>query len=64
MAAGSPILAQEHVDDYCDISPNFFQPRADFLLQVSGESMQDIGIFDGDWLAVHKRITIWRHCGR
>ena len=54
VAAGSPILAQEHVDDYCDISPSFFQPRADFLLQVSGESMQDIGIFDGDWLAVHK----------
>ena len=54
VAAGSPILAQEHVDDYCDISPSFFKPRADFLLQVSGESMQDIGIFDGDWLAVHK----------
>ena len=38
-------------------SHKFFQPRADFLLQVSGESMQDIGIFDGDWLAVHKRIA-------
>ncbi len=54
VAAGTPILAEEHIDDYCDISPSFFQPRADFLLQVVGESMQDIGIFDGDWLAVHK----------
>ena len=54
VAAGSPILAQEHIDDYCDISPSFFRPRADYLLQVVGESMQDVGIHDGDWLAVHK----------
>lgn len=54
VAAGSPILAQEHIDDYCDISPSFFRPRADYLLQVVGESMQDVGIYDGDWLAVHK----------
>lgn len=54
VAAGSPILAEEHIDDYCDIAPSFFRPRADFLLQVVGESMQDIGILDGDWLAVHK----------
>lgn len=54
VAAGSPILAEEHINDYCDIAPSFFRPRADFLLQVVGESMQDIGILDGDWLAVHK----------
>ncbi len=54
VAAGSPILAEEHIEDYCDISASFFRPRADFLLQVVGESMQDIGILDGDWLAVHK----------
>ena len=54
VAAGSPILAEEHVDDYCEIAPNFFSPRADYLLKVVGESMQEIGIFDGDWLAVHK----------
>jgi len=54
VAAGNPILAQEHIDDYCDISPSFFRPRADYLLQVVGESMQDVGIYDGDWLAVHK----------
>ena len=54
VAAGSPILAEEHIEDYCDISASFFRPRADYLLQVVGESMQDIGILDGDWLAVHK----------
>ncbi|MGB1192314.1 MAG: transcriptional repressor LexA, partial [Pseudomonadales bacterium] len=54
VAAGSPILAEEHIDEYCDISPSFFRPRADYMLQVVGESMQDVGIFDGDWLAVHK----------
>ncbi len=54
VAAGSPILAEEHIQDYCDIAPSFFRPRADFLLEVVGESMQEIGIFDGDLLAVHK----------
>lgn len=54
VAAGSPILAEEHIDSYCDIAPSFFRPRADFLLEVVGESMQDIGILDGDLLAVHK----------
>ena len=54
VAAGSPILAEEHIDEYCDISPSFFRPRADYMLQVVGESMQDVGIFDGDWLVVHK----------
>ncbi|ODS24667.1 repressor LexA [Candidatus Endobugula sertula] len=54
VAAGSPILAQEHIEDYCEISAEFFQPTADYLLEVHGESMIDVGIFDGDLLAVHK----------
>lgn len=54
VAAGNPILAEENIEDYCDIAPSFFRPRADFLLSVVGESMQEIGIFDGDLLAVHK----------
>jgi len=53
VAAGSPILAQEHIEDYCDLQSSFFQPRADYLLQVHGMSMKDIGIHDGDLLAVH-----------
>ncbi|GAB1268325.1 transcriptional repressor LexA [Aurantivibrio infirmus] len=54
VAAGNPILAEENIEDYCDISPAFFSPRADYLLKVKGYSMQDAGILDGDLLAVHK----------
>lgn len=54
VAAGSPILAVECIDDYCEIPPSFFQPAADFLLTVKGDSMINIGINDGDLLAVHK----------
>lgn len=53
VAAGSPILAEEHVEDYCDITPSLFRPAADFFLRVHGESMLGIGICDGDLLAVH-----------
>ena len=54
VAAGNPILAQEHIEDYCNIPPNFFSPSADYLLRVSGMSMKDAGILDGDLLAVHR----------
>lgn len=54
VAAGSPILAQEHIEDHLAINPEFFSPRADFMLRVIGMSMKNIGILDGDLLAVHK----------
>jgi repressor LexA len=54
VAAGEPILAAEHVESHYDIDPSLFHPAADFLLRVQGESMKDIGIMDGDLLAVHK----------
>ncbi len=53
VAAGSPILAQQHIEESCRINPEFFHPRADYLLRVRGMSMKDVGIFDGDLLAVH-----------
>ncbi len=53
VAAGEPILAQQHIESSCAVSPDLFRPRADYLLQVRGMSMKDIGIFDGDLLAVH-----------
>lgn len=53
VAAGAPILAQQNVEDSCKINPEFFHPKADYLLRVRGMSMKDIGIFDGDLLAVH-----------
>lgn len=54
VAAGSPILAQEHIEDHCTISSDFFHPKADYLLRVRGMSMKNIGIIDGDLLAVHQ----------
>ena len=57
VAAGEPILAQEHVEEYCEIPANWFKPDADFLLEVQGESMINIGIMDGDLIAVHKTET-------
>ena len=54
VAAGSPILATEHIEDRVELPAGFFQPRADFLLRVHGDSMKDVGILDGDLLAVHK----------
>lgn len=54
VAAGNPIFAEENIEDYCEISPSFFSPQADYLLRVKGYSMQDAGILDGDLLAVHR----------
>ena len=54
VAAGSPILAEEHVEDHYPVDPALFHPRAHYLLRVKGMSMQDIGIMDGDLLAVHR----------
>jgi repressor LexA len=53
VAAGAPILAQQHIEESCSINPGLFTPRADYLLKVRGMSMKDIGIMDGDLLAVH-----------
>lgn len=57
VAAGNPILGEENIEDYCSLAPEFFSPSADYLLRVRGESMKNIGILDGDLLAVHKTET-------
>lgn len=54
VAAGSPILATEHVQTRYQLDPGLFSPRADYLLQVRGLSMRDAGILEGDLLAVHR----------
>ncbi|OOR98693.1 repressor LexA [Haemophilus paracuniculus] len=54
VAAGTPIMAIEHVENYYPINGAMFNPAADYLLRVSGNSMENIGIYDGDLLAVHK----------
>jgi repressor LexA len=54
IAAGAPILAAENVEDEVAVDPALFQPRADFLLRVRGDSMKDADILDRDLLAVHR----------
>lgn len=54
VAAGHPILAEQHIEGRYQLDPALFRPRADYLLRVRGESMRDAGILDGDLLAVHR----------
>ncbi|RZV37841.1 MAG: transcriptional repressor LexA [Chromatiales bacterium] len=54
VAAGSPILAQEHIETHYKIDPQLFSPKPHYLLRVSGMSMKDAGILDGDLVAVHR----------
>jgi repressor LexA len=54
VAAGEPILAQQHIESHCKVDAHMFKPTADYLLRVHGMSMKNIGILDGDLLAVHR----------
>ena len=54
VAAGKPILAEEHIEGRFQIDPQLFSPRPHYLLRVSGMSMRDVGILDGDLVAVHR----------
>lgn len=54
VAAGRPMLAEEHIEARYQVDPKIFQPRAHYLLKVRGMSMKDIGILDGDLVAVHR----------
>ncbi len=54
VAAGNPILAQEHIEEYCAMPASFFHPAADYFLRVKGDSMIEVGIFEDDLLAVHR----------
>ena len=58
VAAGQPILAQEHIEDYCDLPPSLFKPAADYFLRVRGDSMTGAGILDNDLLAVHSTTDV------
>ncbi|REG85801.1 transcriptional repressor LexA [Marinomonas pollencensis] len=58
VAAGFPILAQENIASHVDVPASMFSPKADYLLSVSGTSMKNVGIMEGDLLAVHKTTTI------
>ncbi|MGC8702342.1 MAG: transcriptional repressor LexA [Thiomonas sp.] len=57
VAAGHPILAQEHIEQTLTVDPAAFSVRPDYLLKVRGMSMRDVGILDGDLLAVKSSST-------
>ena len=54
VAAGSPVLAEENIENEYRVDPALFSPRPHYLLRVEGMSMRDAGILDGDLLAVHR----------
>ena len=54
VAAGSPILAEENIEDHLSIDPSIFHPQPHYLLKVIGMSMKNAGILDGDLVAVHR----------
>lgn len=58
VAAGEPILAEEHIEEHYELNGDLFHPAANYLLRVNGESMKDIGILDGDLLAVHQTTDV------
>lgn len=58
VAAGCPILAQENVASHVNVPASMFYPKADYFLSVTGTSMKNIGIMEGDLLAVHKTNTV------
>lgn len=57
VAAGSPILAEENIEEYHQVPPVLGGDEADFMLRVNGDSMKDAGILDGDYVVVQKRST-------
>jgi len=58
VAAGRPILSEEHIVDHLNVDPALFQPRPHYLLKVVGMSMKDAGILDGDLVAVHRTAEV------
>ena len=58
VAAGEPMLAEEHIEARYRIDPAFFKSEPHFLLQIQGMSMRDAGILDGDFVAVRRSVDI------
>jgi len=54
VAAGSPILAEEHIEARYRVDLSLFDPSPHYLLRVQGMSMKEAGILDGDLVAVHR----------
>jgi len=59
VAAGSPVLAAEHIEKELRVEPHLFKEQPDYLLRVRGLSMRDAGILEGDLLAIKKGVTAY-----
>jgi repressor LexA len=57
VAAGSPILAEENIEDYVEVPPIAGGEDGEYVLKVRGDSMKDAGILDGDYVIVHRQET-------
>jgi repressor LexA len=57
VAAGSPILAEENIEDYVEVPPIAGGEEGEYVLRVAGDSMKDAGILDGDYVIVHRQET-------
>ena len=57
VAAGEPILAEQNISDYFPIPMEYMPNNETFMLTVKGESMVNVGIYDGDYVLVEKRAT-------
>jgi repressor LexA len=57
VAAGSPILAEENIEDYVEVPPIAGGDDGEYVLRVAGDSMKDAGILDGDYVIVHRQET-------
>jgi repressor LexA len=57
VAAGSPILAEENIEDYVEVPPIAGGEQGEYVLKVRGDSMKDAGILDGDYVIVHRQET-------
>ncbi|MAJ87934.1 MAG: repressor LexA [Cellvibrionales bacterium TMED148] len=55
VAAGEPILSEQHVEDYQEVPQGMFHTTIDYFVHVRGDSMRDAGILDGDLLAIHRQ---------
>ena len=57
VAAGSPLLAEENIEDYVEVPQIAGGGDGEYVLKVQGDSMKDAGILEGDYVVVHSTET-------
>jgi repressor LexA len=57
VAAGEPVLAEEHIEEYLEVPAVIGGETGDYILNVKGDSMKDAGILEGDFVVVRPAQT-------